>query len=238
MYSEKRIVSSTDVDANQEIRLSTLLRYMQDVATNHVDKLNFGHVALEKENCIWVVVRTELKINRLPKLDEEIILSTHPGEVNGFIYPRYFEVYDKHKNLLVCVSSIWVVLNRDTRRIVLHPFKERKLAGEVCKDDIPLPEKVVGDASTLVDQRKARYSEVDSNGHINNTNYMNYLLDIHDSLFFKNNRITDVLINYDKEVLPGDKLDIYSNEDNPEIILGKINGQTYFSAKISYTTRL
>ena len=237
MYFEKRIVLSTNIDSNQEIRLSALLRYMQDVATNHVDKLHFGHVELEKNNLIWVVARTDLVIHRLPKIDEEITLYTHPGETKGFMFTRFFQVYDKHKNLLVSVSSIWVVLDYSSRKIMLHPFGERKLPEEVSEDDIPLPAKISGEATKLVDQRKARYSEVDMNGHINNTHYLNYILDTHSFDFFKNNKLTSVSINYEKEVLPGDVMDIYSNEENPEIIQGRINNQLSFIAKVTYTSR-
>lgn len=239
MYSEKRKVLTTDIDPNLEIRLSTLTRYMQDIATEHVNKHHFGHDDLVKDNNIWVVVRMEMKINRLPVLDEEITISTHPGETKAFMFPRYFEVYDKHKNLLVSVSSIWVVTNYETRKIVLKPFGDRNLPSETSKDDLPLPEKIknTDTADKLVDNRKARYSEMDMNGHINNTHYLDYILDTHDFEFYKKHRIVNIKINYEKEVLNNDLIELFSNNSNPEIVIGKITDRPYFYSEIQYVDR-
>ena len=239
MYSEKYNVISTDVDANLEMRIAVLTRYMQDVATAQVDKLHFGHEDLVKDNNIWVVARMQMKINRLPKLGEEIVIATHPGETKTFMFPRYFMVYDKHKNLLVSVSSIWVVTNYATRKIVLRPFANRSLPAESHKDDLSLPERISGteSATQLVDQRKTRYSEMDMNGHINNTHYIDYILDTHNFDFYKRNRITGIEINYEKEILNDSVVDIFTNEENPEIIVGKIDDKASFSARISYEER-
>ncbi len=237
MYSEKYVVSSTDIDGNLEIKLSALLRYMQEVATVHASKLKIGHKELFKQHKIWVVVRMDIKINRLPKVDEEFIVSTHPGEMTSFTFPRYFEVYDKHHHLLVSASSLWVIVDYDTRRIMLKPFGNKVVPGEKDKDDIALPEKIKEYASILVEQRKARYSEVDMNGHINNTHYFDYALDTHQSSFYKENKITSFLINFDKEIMDGDVVEIYNNNSNPEVIQGKVNGQNSFTAKITSEPR-
>ena len=237
MYSEKFTVLSTDINSNLEIRLSALLRYMQDVATEHANRINTGHKQLLSQGKIWVVVRTDIKINRLPKVDEEFIVSTHPGEVTSFTFPRYFEVYDTHHHLLVSVSSIWVIIDYESRRIILKPFGDRKLPFDVDKDDLPLPEKIKESASIKVDERKARYSETDMNGHINNTHYFDYVLDTYNAEFFKKNRISFFSINYDKEILDGDNIELFSNKQNPEVIQGKVNEVNCFTAKIEFTSR-
>ena len=237
MYSEKYTVLSTDINSTLEIRLSQLLRYMQDVATEHANKLNIGHKELLDKRKIWVIVRMDIKINRLPKVDEEFIVSTHPGEVKSFTFPRYFEVYDKHHHLLVSASSIWVTIDYDTRKIQLKPFGDKKLPFETDKDDLPLPEKIVGKADIKVDERKARYSETDMNGHINNTHYFDYVLDTHDAEFHKTHRIKSFCINYDKELLVGELIELYSNKENPEVIQGKVNGANSFTTKIEFEER-
>ena len=237
MYEEKFIVLSTDVDSNMEIRLSALLRYMQDVATTHATKLKIGHKELMENGKIWVVVRMDLSITRLPKVDEEFIVSTHPGVMSSFTFPRFFEVYDKHHHLLASASSTWVIIDYNTRRIVIKPFGDKNVPGEVNDHDIPLPGKINGTAENKVDTRKARYSEVDMNGHINNTHYYDYILDTHDLEFFKTNKVKAFSINYEKEIMVGDTVELYSNNDNPEIIQGKVNGSTSFTAKVEYVSR-
>ena len=234
MFEEKFVVTSNDIDKKLEIRLSNLTRFMQQVATDHADKLKIGHKDLEKDHLMWVIIRTELDIYRLPKLDEEITISTHPGETKMFLYPRYFQVYDKHHKLLVSASSTWVMVNYDTRKLVYHPLKDKILPAESSEDDIPLPEKVIGDANTLVETRVAKYSEVDMNGHINNTRYLDYVLDLHHSEFHEEHSIKSVLINYDKEIMEGDSIELYSNNELTEIVHGKVSGTNSFLCKIVY----
>ena len=236
MLKEKFMVTSNDIDGNLEIKLSSLTRYMQQVATDHANKIGFGHKQLGKERHIWVIIRMQMYINRLPKIDEEFYIATHPGESKSFLYFRHFEVYDSHNKLLAVASSSWVVLNYDTRKVVIRPF-DKPIPEETDKNDIPLPDKVVGEAPNLVDSRKARYSEVDMNGHINNTRYVDYIQDMHDTAFFKENRIGKILINFEKEIKEGDLINLYSNNDSPEIIIGKVEEHTSFAAKVEYVKR-
>ncbi len=237
MFEEKFVVNSNDVDQNCEIRLSNLTKYMQTVATDHADKLKIGRGDLMKERHVWVIVRTFLDIKCLPKLDEEFYISTHPGKTKMFLYPRYFQVFDKKHNLLVSASSTWVIINYDTRKVVISPLSDSILPEEKSPFDPDLPEKVVGKADILKETRKAKYSEVDMNGHINNTRYLDYVLDLHDTKFHSEYRIASVLINFDKEVMEGDVMELYTNDSLTEIVHGKINGENKFSAKVEYVKR-
>ena len=141
MYSEKIQITSNDIDENLELRLSSLFKFMQQVASHHVEKLHAGHLDLLEHNMLWVVIRMQVKIYKLPKYEEEIVVSTHAGETRSFIYPRYFEIYDDKKNLIVAVSSLWTIIDATTRKVVLKPQGITPIKGESDKDDLPLPEK-------------------------------------------------------------------------------------------------
>ena len=236
MFKQKFVVTSNDIDGNLEIKLSSLTRYIQQVATDHANHIKFGHLELNKRGLMWVIIRMKMNITRLPRLDEEFTISTHPGKDNGFLFFRHFQIYDSHNNLIASSSSSWVVLNYETRKIVLKPF-DKKIPEESSKEDLSDPEKVTGESSELVDTRIARYSEVDMNGHINNTRYVDYIQDSHGTEFFKENRISSILINFDKEIKEGDTVKIYSNKNSPEIIIGKANDFNSFSARIEYVKR-
>lgn len=237
MFESKFVVKQDEADSLGEIKISALLRNMQEVATDHANKLKIGRDELMKENNIWVVVRTDLKILRLPKLKEKYIISTHPGETKGFMFPRYFQVYDKHRNLLVTVSSIWVVVNFDTRRIILHPFKDATFPFESDPNDLEMPLKVNEEAPYLLDKRVTKQSEVDVNIHINNTYYFDYVLDVHDEEFYKENRVSRILLNYEKEIIHPSEIELYSSKNNPEIIIGKVDGNISFASKVEFQKR-
>ena len=237
MYKEKFVVQKDEVDSFGEIRISKLMWHMQNVAGEHAIKLKIDRDILMKDNNIWVVVRYDMKINRLPKLKEKYVITTHPGETKGFMFPRFFQVYDKHGNLLVNISSTWVVVNFDTRRIILRPFKDVNLPVEHDPNDLELPAKINEEATNLVCKRLTKESELDINIHINNTFYYDYILETHDIEFYKENRVSRILLNYEKEITHPSEIEIYSNKNNPEVIIGKVDGNPSFLAKVEFIKR-
>lgn len=237
MYKEKFVVSKDEVDAFGEIKISKLMWHIQNVAGEHAIKLKIDRDILMKDNNIWVVVRYDMKINRLPKLKEKYVITTHPGETKGFMFPRFFQVYDKHGNLLVNISSTWVVVNFDTRRIILRPFKDINLPVEHDPNDLKVPSKVNEEATNLLYKRLTKESELDINIHINNTFYYDYILEIHDIEFYKENKVSRILLNYEKEITHPSEIEIYSNKNNPEVIIGKVDGNISFLSKVEFSKR-
>ena len=237
MYQEKFVVKPDEVDSLGEIKISKLMWHVQNVAVEHAIKLKIDRDTLMKDNNIWVVVRYDMKINRLPKLKEKYVITTHPGETKGFMFPRFFQVYDKHKNLLVSISSTWVVVNFDTRRIILRPFKDVNFPIEKDPNDLELPSKVNEEATNLVSKRLTKESELDINIHINNTFYYDYILSTHDESFYKDNKVKRILLNYEKEITHPSEIEIYSSKTNPEIVIGKVNGNISFLSKIEFEKR-
>lgn len=238
MYKEKVQITSVDVDQNLELKLSSLFKHMQVVASNHAESIKAGHWELFEHNMLWVVIRMEVKIYKTPKLDDVITIGTHPGENKSFIYPRYFEIYDSKGKLIIAASSMWAIIDKDTRRVVLKPEGIKVIKPEKDKDDLPLPEKVTGEAPHIVDTRKVRYSEIDLNGHLNNTEYIEFMLDTHTPEFYKSHRISEVNINYDKEIKYGDEVILFTDKgDSKEVIKGKVGGVNHFTAQYIYERR-
>ena len=234
MFVKKYVVQKSDVDSNLNLKFSYLLYLFQEVAGEHADKLGVGRDQLIKNNNIWVVVKTDIHIERLPTLGEKIEISTHPGEDNGLIFPRYFQIYDKHHHLLVNAISLWVIINFETRRLVIRPFGNNKLPSESSPIDLKEPAKIDANPTSLISKRVASHNEVDVNKHINNSYYADYVLDVHDAEFYKEHQVKRLLINYDKEVLENDVVELYSNKENPEVIFGKVNDHKSFSALVEY----
>lgn len=237
MYKQKIHITSLDVDSNLELKVSSLFKLLQLVGSNHVAELKAGHLDLMKYNMLWVVIRMDVKIYRTPKLEEDLLFTTHPGENKSFIFPRYFEIYDKKGELVISVSSLWALIDATTRRVVLKPDGFVKIKAEKDKNDLPDPEKIVGDVSNLVGSHKVRYTDIDLNGHFNNTSYIECILNTHENNFYKNHRLSSISINYDKEIRDGETIDLYSNGNIPEIIKGKVGEENRFTAQISYEER-
>ena len=237
MYQKNYHIGSNDVDQFLELKLSSFFKMMQDIGTEHAEVLNIGKANTIDKGLYWVITRIEIDIINMPKYLEDVKLITFPGDDMRFIFPRYFLLYDMKGQLLIRASSTWMVMNRATHNVSLNPFNGFKVASEHHEDELPLPNKVVKDEDvSFLETRKVRYSDIDLNSHLNNTKYIDYILDLHDSEFYKKNSISHFLINYEKELKDGDSVSLSSSLKNPEYIVGSTD-KAVFEVNITYRSR-
>ena len=237
MYQKNYYIGSNDVDQFLDLKLSSLFNYFQDIATEHAEVLNIGKSETSDKGMFWVITRVEVEVLKMPKYLQTVSLTTYPGDDLKFIFPRYFLLKDEKGELLIRASTTWMVLNRATHRPVLKPFEGRVLPQEHYDDELKLPGKCISDDCQEVEKRKVRYSDIDLNGHLNNTKYIDYILDIHDSDFYKQNQISRFLISYNKELMDNDVLTLLSNYKKPEYIRGEVDNNLAFEVNIYYQER-
>lgn len=238
MYSKKYYIETSDVDPFCELKLSSLFRIMQDTATDGVEEIGTGKAMTIDKGMFWVITRYSVDIIRNPRYQERIIVKTYPGDDMKFIFPRYFQIESESGEVLVKASSTWVVLDKINHKIVLRPFPGVNVPHEHLVDEEKLPRKVEALNLLKVMDRKVCYSDTDLNGHLNNTKYIDYIIDIHSKDFYSKNKIKHFIINYDHEIQADEtvSLSIEKNGDN-EIINGKADGVSAFSASIDYLPR-
>lgn len=237
MYQKSYYIGSNDVDQFLELKLSSFFKLMQDIATEHAEVLDIGKANTIDKGLYWVITRMEVDIIKMPQYLETVVLKTYPGDDMKFIFPRYFQLEDQKGNVLIRASSTWMVLNKSNHHPSLKPFDGKVVPSEHLADELPLPKKCDTKEVSFIEDRKVRYADIDLNGHLNNTKYIDYILDIHDSSFYKQNRIKHFLINYDKELLDNDVLTLSSSLDNPEYIKGEINNTLCLEVNIDYQNR-
>ena len=234
MYKKNYYIGSNDVDQFLDLKLPAFFRMMQDISTEHAEVIGIGKKTTLDKGFFWVITRIEMVITRMPKYLETVTLITYPGDNMRFIFPRYFRLEDEKGNCLIKASSVWMVLDKVNHRISMNPFPEVKLPEEHMDDELPMPGKVTDKEGVEVERRKVRYCDIDLNGHLNNTKYIDYIIDIHDSSFYKNHKIKHFLINYEKEIVDNNVLTLLTDNSNPETIKGKLEDKTSFIACIDY----
>ena len=235
MYSRKYFIESSEVDSSLKLKLSSLFRVMQDVATKHAEELGLGKSATLDRGFFWVITRYSITMFKYPHFLDTIEVCTYPVGKNKFIFPRNFIFKNDKGEVLGQASSTWLLLNATDHKIALHAMDEYPVFEEHSDYEEPQAGKIEADGGELVDERIVRYSDTDLNGHLNNTKYIEYVLDTHDDKFYKENEIENLIINYDKEVKINEKVSLYSKKlDNIETIGGKVGDKSIFSVKLTY----
>ena len=238
MYQEIVFVNSNDVDDHYDLKISTIFKYLQQVSTNHAELIGLGKKDTVDKGMFWVISRMKVVIHKMPKMLDTLTIKTHPGETMIFIFPRFYQIYDQNNNLCISASSSWALVDINTHKLLTKPLDNNfKMPSETRPEDISLPEKVTLSSLEFIEERKVRYSDIDLNGHLNNTKYIDYIIDTHDIDFYKTHRVKEILINYEKEIKDQNVVHLYSDIKVEETIVGDVDGNHCFLAKIKYENR-
>ena len=237
MYQKKYIVSNNDVDASFKLKVPAIFRYFQDVALLATEESKVDSISLSKRNIDWVITRMSVQIKRLPKCDEEITVCTYPGKDMAMLYPRYFVILDANDNVIIRCTSLWALIDNISRKVIVDREVIAKLPGEDWDDEqLPLPEKIaLPNNSKLIEKRTIHYSDLDFNSHMNNVRYVELLMDAHDSEFYKNKRVSSIVLNYIKELKEKEAVEVYTDASSPETISVYSDGTLAFLGKVSFT---
>lgn len=198
-------VAFWDVDRDQKLLLRRLLCLLQEAAIRHADQVDAGSRAVATRGESWVLYRLAARINRYPEYGDPVRIRTWSTGIRGVRGYRDYRLECRGDTIL-SASSLWLYVNFANRTPVRVPrgvaatFPTRP--GDVFRDDLdelafeaPRPE----GAPTEV---TVRFSDIDSNAHVNNTAYFDYLqtalagrgLDCHPG---------GLLVQFVKEVRPG-----------------------------------
>ena len=83
----------TDVDAFDNLKLSSLLSFLEESACLSADELGFGYDDIAPSNLGFVVVNWYIELNRAVKLGEILTVHTWPIKPKMLIFLRDFELF-------------------------------------------------------------------------------------------------------------------------------------------------
>lgn len=178
-YKTTPKVASYDTDVEDRMRLSALLRYQQEAGEQHLEKAGMGWQAMSQMGMVFVTSRWRTAIHRLPRLEETVTLTTWHRDRKGPRFSRCYTWQAADGTLLVEGVMQFALVSVDTHRL---------LRGDEFMACAPLPDtpRTVGCGDpariTLGEQTEAgvyrvRWSDLDRNGHMNNTHYADLVQD-------------------------------------------------------------
>lgn len=235
MFQKEYLISNNDVDYRFTLKPANIFRLFQDVAMLATQDKGVDSISLAKRNIDWVITRMDVEIKRLPRCNETVTVCTYPGKDLAMLYPRYFYIVDSHNEIIVRCASIWALIDAKERKVIVDRDVISKLPAENTGYELPLPSKLaMSEDKTLIEERTIHYSDLDFNCHMNNVHYVELLMDVHDFSFYKNHRPSFISLNYIKEIKEKDKVSVYSDNKNPEMIEVQVDGTTSFLAKVTF----
>ena len=239
LYQQDFLVLSNEADIHHRASLYSLSNYLQEAARSHAEKLGWGVELLRSQQQFWVLTRLIIEVEAYPKPGQTITVTTWPKGTDRLFALRDFEVALGNK-IIARATSSWALLDLKSRRpngldamntimferVAIHAI-------EAIPDKLPAP---------AVDARASyhtvTYSELDLNGHVNNTRYINWLLDTFDIAFHKKHSVASVQLNYLAEVFPDQTVSISRQETKPNTFLFQVtntNNKVLFRGLMTFT---
>ena len=213
-WSGEYKVNANDVDFNNVVSTSNLLKYMQDAANCAMEADGPSYDELFSEGYSFILSRIRLSSYAPLHSHEKLEVQSWACESRGVQFNRCYRIL--RDGIIVAEAvSVWALVGVNDRR--LHRTNELDLhyrTDDMLELDLPARFKIPEDVELrLVGERTVEYADVDMNGHMNNTRYPDILCGHLDG-GMKGQRVISIGISFVHEALLGESLKIYSGQSD------------------------
>ena len=179
MITVKHIITGHEVLQDGRVKPSAVLKFMQDAATIDAGNLGADYGSMRKDDMIFVISKVMVSFKRIPRLDEELEIRTWNGKIQGVSFNRDFVMYIDGE-VVARATTRWVLVSYSDRRI-LRPDALKAAILTNTDEEIGIePErriKIPDEIEPLRTIYHPTLTDMDTNGHVNNSRYADYLVD-------------------------------------------------------------
>lgn len=192
IFRQNFSIRSYEIGADRTASVETLMNHLQETALNHVKTAGllgdgFGSTPeMCKRNLIWVVTKVQVIVDRYPTWGDVVQVDTWVAASGKNGMRRDWLVRDSNTgDILTRASSLWVMMNKETRRLAKIPDEVREEIGGYFVDSLPvvdedsrkLPKLNDDNADYIRNGLTPRWSDLDVNQHVNNVKYVGWILE-------------------------------------------------------------
>ena len=259
-YEKKILIRSEQVDMTRKLRMSELFRLMEEASIAHTEELGCTRDRTLDRGLLWIITRQQAEIEEMPAYDEEITVRSWQGDMMHVFFPRFYEI-ERAGRVIIRGKALWMLIDEAGRQMIMPEDYDIFIPGRPGSEDMMLAPVVIpsalkregseaaaadgagasapgGDKSGLVIRQdlETRFSQVDINGHMNNTRYF----DIIDDALYTMSSAADagsrvprlVRANYLSELRAGDRFTLSGyigrGESDPAAGTGEESYSLYF----------
>ena len=173
----KMPVKPEQTDSLGRLKMWAILYFAQEAAGAHAASLGAGWEELQKKNLFWAVIRTRVEVEN-GVCGDEITVKTWPMPTSRTAYPRCVMGYSKDGQLLFKLVSLWVLMDVNSRVMVLPGKSGVEVLGSVEGDEPQQPKGLPFAEQEHTCYKTVEQCHLDKNGHMNNTRYMDWVMEL------------------------------------------------------------
>ncbi len=114
-------VRTYDTDLFRKTTPNAIIKMMHEGAMQNVIRIGLSYWDLLPHQITWILMRKQMKIYRMPEINEEVRLLTYPSGFEKFFTYRDYHLYDADEKLLASSVSTWLLMDLNTRKMTRIP---------------------------------------------------------------------------------------------------------------------
>ena len=221
IYQKEWGIRAFEVDLENNWKMENIYVCMQEVADDHAELLGMGRKASLDAGRYWVVARNNVEMIRFPQRQERVLVTTWPGKTVRMGFPRHFTFETQDGELLGVATSLWMLVDKDTRKMLPPKATDVVLPDNSdIPDPLPLPGRIRLEEDTHSPVfYQPTYSDLDINHHVNNARYVQWICDQFQPQQYVEQRLYRLQVNYSNEIRYGQQVKLRMQQNGPEFIL-------------------
>ena len=225
-------VRSYECTPDGTLRVSQLLNYFQETASEHARLLGFDFPVIDPATGArgaWVLAQMRVRMERYPRWRDAVRVETFPYGARSLTACRDFSVRLEDGTPCGVATTRWMVIDPALRKAVRIP-------PSVADASAGAPPPVFGDGDPFERLRppaddsgaapaqtyRVMRSHIDLNGHVNNVRYVDWMLESVPDDFVRGRRVADLQISFRSETLYGDRVESVSIPVAPDAWLHRV----------------
>lgn len=238
-YGKEYEVGSYDIDVNDNMRASSILRFMEEAGDAQMRAAGFAYEDWFNSGKSFILTRMGVEVYDQIKKYDKILSKTWTCGAKGATLFRSYSLVREGK-VMANSFSAWTVVDVDSGRIYraneidLSKYESDEPVELTIKDRFRLPSDL---DYALMGTKKILPADVDKNLHMNNTNYPNMLTNLIPDILKKT--VTSMNFRFMSEAPLDGELKIYGAKRNGPLELDDRADETYlFASRIGEKTNI
>lgn len=207
-YTKNYEINYYDVDCNLKCKIASIVNFICDVGTQQSESLGGGFEYCNEHKCAWVFYKDDIKMIRYPSFGEKISITTEAIGFKKFYGLRKYTIKDESSTTIGEGYALFFLINIEKRKPMRIQEEQYDFYGVNGDTDNDISMEKLQKLEFVEHQKEfnIRYSDIDSNKHVNNVKYIEWALEAVPIDIVSGFSLKRLKVVFEKEVKYGGKI--------------------------------